>query len=89
MEENSRKYCESGDLLYECPAETRLTVYRRFDIITRRAGVVPMESNTKTVAKRARVGPRTQIVLTMENMFLIRISSISCRGNQIISLSVG
>ena len=28
-------------------------------LITRRAGVIPMESDTKTIAKRARVGPRT------------------------------
>ena len=37
--------------------------------ISRRAGVFPVESNTKTIAKRARVEPRTQIVLTMKTMF--------------------
>ena len=45
-----------------------------------------MESNTKTIAKRARVGPRTPVVLTMENMFLMEISSISCLGSPIIFL---
>ena len=30
-----------------------------------------MESNTKTIAKRARVGPRTQVVLTMKSCFRI------------------
>ena len=34
--------------------------------ITRRAGVFPMESNTKTVAKRARVEPRPQVHVTMK-----------------------
>ena len=28
-----------------------------------------MESNTKTIAKQPRVGPRTQIVLTMKMLF--------------------
>ena len=50
---------EWGDLLYEFPAETRLTVYRRLD----------MESNTKTVAKRARVEPRTQVHVTTKKLF--------------------
>ena len=45
-----------------------------------------MESNTKTIAKRARVGPRTQIVLTMEILFLIRLSSISGRGSDMTVL---
>ena len=40
--EISRVVYKRGDLLYEFPAETRLTVYRRLDI-TRRAGVFPME----------------------------------------------
>ena len=40
-------------LLYEFPAETRLTVYRRLD-------------STKTIAKRARVEPRTQMHVTMK-----------------------
>ena len=52
MQEISRRHCKLGDLLYEIPAETRLTVYRWLDI-----------------AKRARVGPRTQVVLAMTNMF--------------------
>ena len=33
MKEISRDNYEWGDLLYEFPAETRLTVYRRLDII--------------------------------------------------------
>ena len=35
MEEILRIDCEWGDLLYEFPAETRLTVYRRFDMPNR------------------------------------------------------
>ena len=45
-----------------------------------------MESNTKTIAKRARVGPRTQIVLTMKMMFLMNLSSSSRLGSPIIVL---
>ena len=45
-----------------------------------------MESNTKTIAKRARVGPRTQIVSTMETIILIKISSKSHRGSDMIVL---
>ena len=37
--------------------------------ITRRAGVFLMQSNTKTIAKRARVGPRTQMHMTMKILF--------------------
>ena len=36
MKEISRVNYELGDLLYEFPAETRLTVYRRLDILVRR-----------------------------------------------------
>ena len=32
-----------------------------------------MESSTKTIAKRARVGPRTEIVSTMENILEVSI----------------
>ena len=35
MEEISRVVYKRGDLLYEFPAETRLTVYRRLDIPNR------------------------------------------------------
>ena len=45
-----------------------------------------MESNTKTIAKRARVEPRTQMHMTMKNMFLMKIPSISHLGNPIIVL---
>ena len=38
MKEISRVNYKRGDLLYESPAETRLTVYRRLDI-TRRAEI--------------------------------------------------
>ena len=34
-----------------------------------RAGVFPMESNTKTIAERARVEPRTQVHMTMKKLF--------------------
>ena len=54
--------------------------------ITRRAGVFPMESITKTIAKRARVEPRTQMHMTMKKLFWIRISSISGLGSSIIVL---
>ena len=37
--------------------------------ITRRAGVFRMESNTKTIVKRARVGPRTSVLLTTKMLF--------------------
>ena len=45
-----------------------------------------MESNTKTVAKRARVGPRTQVHMTMKKLFWRRISSTSVLGVSIIVL---
>ena len=45
-----------------------------------------MESNTKTIAKRARAGPRTPIVLTMKNMFYIIISSTSGLGSDMTFL---
>ena len=45
-----------------------------------------MESNTKTIAKRARVEPRTQVHMTMEMLFLMRIPSISVRGSDMIVL---
>ena len=43
-----------------------------------------MESNTKTIAKRARVEPRTQVHMTMKMLFLIGIPSISVRGSDMI-----
>ena len=45
-----------------------------------------MESNTKTIAKRARVEPRTQVHMTMKIMFLMKIPSISHLGSPIIFL---
>ena len=50
-----------GCLLYESPAETRLTVYRRLDI-----------------GKRKSRRPRTQILLTMKNMFSKVIALWKC-----------
>ena len=41
----------------------------RFTARCHRAGVFPMESITKTVAKQARVGPRTAVVLIMRKLF--------------------
>ena len=67
---------KSSSLLYECPAETRLTVYRRFSV----------KSNTKTVAKRKSRRPRTTVLLTMINMFFDVIASLIVLGNDIISL---
>ena len=66
-------------------AETWLTVYRTI-ARTRRAGVFPMESNTKTIAKRARVGPRTQMHVTTKILFWTRIWSISVRRSDMIIL---
>ena len=43
-----------------------------------------MESNTKAVAKRARVGPRTQMHMTMEKLFWMKISSTSDLGSDMI-----
>ena len=40
-----------------------------FQKIIRKAEVFPMESNTETVAKRPRLGPRTGIPSTMERCF--------------------
>ena len=54
--------------------------------ITRRAGVFPMESNTKTIAKRARVEPRTQVHVTMKMLFWNIISSTSARLPDMIVL---
>ena len=43
-----------------------------------------MESNTETVAKRGRVGPRTPVVSTITKLFGIIISSTSGLGSAII-----
>ena len=45
-----------------------------------------MESNTKTIAKPARVEPRTQMHMTMEKLFWKRISWTSGLGSPIIVL---
>ena len=45
-----------------------------------------MESNTKTIAKRARAEPRTQMHMTMEKLFGVRISSTSGLGSDMIVL---
>ena len=55
-------------------------------LVTRRAAAFPMESNTKTIAKRARLGPRTQVHMTMGIMFGIRVSSTSGLGSVMIVL---
>ncbi len=56
--------------------------------ITRRAGDSSyLKSNTKTIGKRKSRRPRTQMHLTMINMFLKVIASRSVLGNPIISLS--
>ena len=47
-----------------------------------------MESNTKTIVKRARVGPRTPVVSTMKMLLLRRISSISRLGSPIIIIDI-
>ena len=39
-----------------------------------------MASNTKTIAKRARVGPRTQMHVTMKQLFWIVFVSNMCLG---------
>ena len=91
MESDSQSYCLSPGkarrvILVHDSYSYCLSLGKARRVITRRAGVFPMESNTKTIAKRARVGPRTQIVLTMKMLFLIRISSISGRGSDMIVL---
>ena len=45
-----------------------------------------MESNTKTVAKPARVEPRTQVHMTMEILFWRIIRSTSARLSDMIIL---
>ena len=50
-------------------------------LVTRRAEVFTMESNTETEADRARVGRRTPVVLTMKKLFFRRIPSTSRRGS--------
>ena len=47
---------------------------------------LPHACYTKTVAKRPRAEPRTQMHMTMKMMFLIIISSISVRGSDMIVL---
>ena len=47
-----------------------------------------MESNTETVAKRARVGPRTWIVLTMKMSVSIMFASKKCLVITIIVLDM-
>ena len=70
----------SGEFSYCCRMATSVVPAR----ITRRAGVFPMESNTKTIAKRARVEPRTQLDMTMIMMFWIIICSTSGLGSDMI-----
>ena len=45
---------------------------------------LPHDCHTETRAKRARVGPRTQMNMTMRKMFSTRIYSTSCQGSPII-----
>ena len=47
-----------------------------------------MESNTKTIAKQARVGPRTQVHMTMKILFWMEISSTSARRSDMIILDI-
>ena len=47
---------------------------------------LPHACHTKTIAKRARVRPRTQIVFSMKKLFLIRMSSTSGRRIDMIIL---
>ena len=49
IEEKDKKYMRCRGTLRVLRAETWLTVYRTI-AITRRAGVFPMESSTKTIA---------------------------------------
>ena len=46
----------------------------------------PLVANTKTIAKRARVGPRTPVLLTMKMLFYIMFVSNMCLGITIIIL---
>ena len=47
---------------------------------------LPHDCHTETVAKRARVGPRTQIVLTMRKRCFRQILSTSGRRSDMIVL---
>ena len=47
-------------------------------VINRRAGVFVMESITKTISKRAKLGPRTELQSTMQMLFWIVIASKKC-----------
>ena len=47
-------------------------------------GLPRAQHNTETLAKQARVGPRTPVLLTMKKLFLMIISSTHDRGSDMI-----
>ena len=49
---------------------------------------LPHDCHTKTIAKRARVEPRTPILLTMKMLFSTEISSNSARLSDMIVLDI-
>ena len=55
---------------------------------TRREGEFPMESYSKTIAKRVRVEPRTQMHTTMKMLFRINIWSWILLGSDMIVLDI-
>ena len=48
---------------------------------------ISARGHAKTIPKRARIGPRTAIVLTMEKLFQVMVSSTSGLKSDIISSS--
>ena len=58
---------QSSRLLYECPAETRLTVYRRFSI-TRRAEILPAKRVILTLGAIAWTLDRRHLVHWMSGL---------------------
>ena len=68
MKEISRINYKRSDLLYEFPAETRLTVYRRLDIEQRSSC---LESNTEPRWIGLNLDPRRFVILVDIFMFLV------------------
>ena len=58
-----------------------------YELVAREPGWrLTARCHPETLAKRARVGPRTQILSTMKKLFWMRISSTSARLSDMIAL---
>ena len=75
----ARQLVEQGGRALWFPGEVFRFAPPRFG-----AGVFPMESSTKTIAKRARVGSHTEILSTMKKEFPRLISSTSGLASDMI-----